>query len=242
VAGQCVAISPTVRRHGKSRKVQTAPTPPSASPLPSLRSDRTLPLVRGRQRAPRHWPCTVQATAPTGMVCTGHACRSLLLLKAPLGNDCTAPWVHPHIPQLYRSGTVSAPRVCLREHFTGFLIPCYVMAAVGLGLQAFKTDVNSLPLSLVISWFEQKAVAVRPPPLPGTACCTVQVLHSTPLAKLLPSRRYCYSRDIFERALSSTVHNSTLSKKKSSVPDCAALSLAVPTCFGSPRCSSRSST
>lgn len=25
---------------------------------------------------------------------------------------------------------------------------------------AFKTDVNSLPLSLVISWFEQKAVAV----------------------------------------------------------------------------------
>ena len=27
-------------------------------------------------------------------------------------------------------------------------------------MQAFKTDVNSLPLQLVLSWFEQKAVAV----------------------------------------------------------------------------------
>ena len=26
--------------------------------------------------------------------------------------------------------------------------------------QAFKTDVNGLPLSIVLSWFEQKAVAV----------------------------------------------------------------------------------
>ena len=29
-----------------------------------------------------------------------------------------------------------------------------------VSLQAFKTDVNSLPLQLVLSWFEQKAVAV----------------------------------------------------------------------------------
>jgi hydroxylamine reductase len=34
-----------------------------------------------------------------------------------------------------------------------------IQVAVALA-KAFNTDVNSLPLSLVISWFEQKAVAV----------------------------------------------------------------------------------
>jgi len=34
-----------------------------------------------------------------------------------------------------------------------------IQVAVALA-GAFKTDVNSLPLSFVISWFEQKAVAV----------------------------------------------------------------------------------
>ena len=43
---------------------------------------------------------------------------------------------------------------------------------------AFDTDINSLPLSIVMSWFEQKAVAVRPSSPFSFESCTPTGTHA----------------------------------------------------------------